>query len=209
MQRYIVSQFGHPKGIVGTIVGILMSYKNRDRSDWAVDRLAVREEHVILEIGAGPGVTLQSVAQRAAAGFVVGIDHSPTMIRQARNRNREQITAGRVEVIRASVEALPFPDNHFDKAFTINSMIFWPDREGGLREVKRVLKPGGKLSIFYQPHGAKSTTQVGELGENIQDELRAAGFEQLRMLVQEMRPVACLHAEGEKPEVIRGCEERR
>jgi ubiquinone/menaquinone biosynthesis C-methylase UbiE len=209
MKHYLVSQFGHPRSVVGSIVGILMSRKNRDRSDWAVDRLAVREEDVILEVGAGPGVTLQSIVQRVPAGFVAGIDHSPTMIRQARKRNREGITAGKIEVLCASVDAIPFPDNHFDKVFTINSMMFWPDRNIGLREVKRVLKPRGKLSVFYQPHGAKTTAQVGQQGERILNEVRAAGFEHPRMLVQEMKPVACTLVEGEKPEVSRVSEERQ
>jgi ubiquinone/menaquinone biosynthesis C-methylase UbiE len=199
MNEHIVSQFGNPRGVVGHLVGILMALKNRARSAWAVDQLKIHHGDAILEIGAGPGLTLKSVAARVPDGFVAGIDHSATMVRQSSSRNRKGLEAGRVSVTRASVDLLPFPDNHFDQVFTINSMMFWPDPAAGLREVKRVLKPGGRVSVFYQPHGAKTTARVRELGERIRSEVRAAGFEDIILIVKEMNPVACLRVAGLKP----------
>ncbi|MDH3251541.1 MAG: class I SAM-dependent methyltransferase [Ignavibacteria bacterium] len=199
MNQHIVSQFGNPRGPFGRLVGVVMALKNRSRSTWAVEEMQVNHCDAVLEIGTGPGATLNLVAARTSEGFVAGIDHSATMVRQARKRNRKGIAAGKITVTQASVSALPFPDNHFDKVFTINSMMFWPDPVACLQEVQRVLKPRGTFSVFFQPHGAKTTSRVHEIGEKTLADVRAAGFEETGLVVQEMKPVACLRVAGVKP----------
>jgi SAM-dependent methyltransferase len=66
-------------------------------------------------------------------------------VRQARWRNRSAVRAGRVELRLATAAALPYDAGHFTKVCAVNSLQFWPSVEAGLREVHRVLAPGGRV----------------------------------------------------------------
>ena len=59
--------------------------------------------------------------------------------------NRRLIEAGRVEIRHGSVSSLPFPDDMFDLVTAIESHYFWPDLVNDMKEVLRVLKPGGMM----------------------------------------------------------------
>lgn len=64
-------------------------------------------------------------------------------------RNRTQIEAGQIELHHSSVDRLPFDDATFDKAMALNSLHLWPDFVAGLREVRRTLRPGGRIAIAF------------------------------------------------------------
>jgi len=69
------------------------------------------------------------------------------MLAQARRRNAAAIESGRVRILRAPAEALPFYDASFDRAIAINTVGHWDDRLAGLREARRVLRRNGRLVI--------------------------------------------------------------
>ncbi len=100
----------------------------------------------VLDVGCGTG-TLAIAAKRSVGptGLVYGIDASLAMIARARNKAKK---AG-VEVIfeRALAESLPFPDARFDVVLSTVMLHHLPRkaREQGVREMRRVLKPGGRL----------------------------------------------------------------
>ena len=104
-------------------------------------------------MGFGPGALIQALAARATEGFVAGVDLSTVMLQQASRRNAEAIREGRVRLQLGSALALPFEDASFDKALSANSLPFWPDQEAGVKEMQRVLKPGGVIAIILQPAG--------------------------------------------------------
>ncbi len=142
-----VGQFGRPRGVLGRLAGWLMALTNRPLNRWAVEVLEVRPGDHILEIGFGPGHLIQLLAERATEGFVAGIDLSEVMVEQAARRNRRTVRQGRVELCQGSVSSLPYEDGRFDKVVAVNTFQFWPDPENDLREVRRVLKPGGTLVL--------------------------------------------------------------
>jgi SAM-dependent methyltransferase len=145
--RADLHQFGWPRGGVGWLVGHLMALKNGAMNRAALAQLDPRPGERVLEIGYGPGRTLKQVARRLAGGLAAGLDHSEIMARQAARRCRRLIRRGRVEVKCGGVSAIPYPGESFDKAFAVNCFQFWPRPIDDLREVCRVLTPGGRLVL--------------------------------------------------------------
>jgi ubiquinone/menaquinone biosynthesis C-methylase UbiE len=134
--------FGRPRGFLGRLGGIIMARTNEECGSWVTELLAIGPSESVLEVGFGPGVVIQRLSN--LAGHVPGIDPSQEMVQQARTRNAEAIRSGRVDLRHGSVESLPFNSNTFDKVIAINSMQVWRDTGAGLREIRRVMRPGGK-----------------------------------------------------------------
>jgi len=165
----LLRAFGRPQGMLGRLGGIIMARTNQTIAARVIKLLDVQEHDSVLEIGFGPGVGIQLLASLVSAGRVVGVDYSDAMVEQARVRNAKAIETGRVELRRGSVETLPFENDSFDKAMAINSMQVWPDAVAGLREIRRVMKSGGRVALGFTRHS-------GQPKEGLTEVLTAAGF---------------------------------
>jgi demethylmenaquinone methyltransferase/2-methoxy-6-polyprenyl-1,4-benzoquinol methylase len=107
----------------------------------ATVRDAVREGDRVLDACCGTG-DLAVAARRAGAGSVVGLDFSGRMLERARRKGPE------LEWVQGDVLALPFEDGSFDSAVVGFGVRNVEDLEAGLRELRRVLRPGGRLGIL-------------------------------------------------------------
>jgi demethylmenaquinone methyltransferase/2-methoxy-6-polyprenyl-1,4-benzoquinol methylase len=94
-------------------------------------------------------MTRELFRQRRAAR-VVGADLSGTMLRLAKDKLPRQGDGrrGRVDLVNAPAEALPFPDATFDGVVIAFGIRNVPDYRAGLREMRRVLRPGGRACIL-------------------------------------------------------------
>jgi ubiquinone/menaquinone biosynthesis C-methylase UbiE len=167
--------FGRPQGLLGRLGGVIMARMNADCGAWVTDLLEVRPDDAVLEVGFGPGVIIQRLASRASSGRVAGIDQSQEMFQQASARNAAEIQGKHVDLKCGSVESLPFNDNSFDKVIAINSMQVWPDAIGGLREIRRVMTPGGRIALGFTPYSGQPSSGLLEI-------LTEAGFVEARMV---------------------------
>lgn len=101
----------------------------------------------VLDIGSGPGELSMEIAKRLAnGGFLQGVDLSPQMIELAK-RIAEQQQRKNVAFVTGDALALEFEDNSFDVVVSSNAFPWVPDRQKFLKEVLRVLKPGGRLGL--------------------------------------------------------------
>jgi len=173
-----VRQFGHPRGIAGRMAGWVMAHRR------------------VLEIGFGPGVAIAELAHRAGRGHIHGIDHSAVMVRRASRRNRAAVRAGRVELVQSSVDRLPRFDEPFDAILTVNSLGFWAEPVNRLRDLRRLLRPGGRIALVTQPRCPGATRDTtARAAQELQDLLTQAGFGQMRVETLELDPpVACVLA---------------
>jgi len=169
LRGLLMRAFGRPQGLLGRIGGMMMARGNRDCAAWVVRQLAIGAEDSVLEVGFGPGVGIAFAAEAAVRGRVAGVDPSPEMLAQAKARNAETIASGRVDLHLGTAERLPFPDSGFDRAFAINSLQIWPDAAAGLREIRRVLRRGGRIALGFTPPS-------GQKKDGLADALAAAGF---------------------------------
>jgi SAM-dependent methyltransferase len=99
-----------------------------------------------LEIGFGGGVLVERTLV-AGATRVAGIDHSPDMVKVARQRNGAAVASGRADLRLGDAGSLPWPEHSFDAAFSANVFFFVEEPERALGELFRVLRPGGRLVI--------------------------------------------------------------
>ncbi|MBV7328138.1 class I SAM-dependent methyltransferase [Chloroflexi bacterium TSY] len=176
LARILRNTFGIPNGLLGRVGGHLMARMNQDAAERVIDLMEIEPQDQVLEIGFGPGIAIERIAQRARHGAVIGIDYSKEMVAQASARNRKAIQAGLVELTYGSVTNLSYEDGRFDKVLTINSMQMWPDPEAGLVEIKRVMKSAGKIAVAFTQH-ARSRPR----GEELSDLIESVGFGQVQM----------------------------
>lgn len=191
-----LAQFHQPTGAAGHVAGWIMGRRSSNvaRNRWAAQLLDVQPADRVIELGCGPGVAIAALATRAIQGLVVGVDHSQVMIRQARRRNRAAVRAGRVRLIHAPVQSLPVRDGPFNAALAVNTVGMWPDPVARLRELARLLRPGGRIAVVSQPRcpGATAATSAAAAHE-LAGLLTEAGFEDLRTEMLDLDPpVACV-----------------
>jgi SAM-dependent methyltransferase len=99
----------------------------------------------ILDVGCGGGWLVRELASRVPHGRAIGMDLSDEMLAHAR---RNSSAARNAEFIVGSVDAIPRESNSFDKVISVESSYYWPDPAAGIREIFRVLRPGGSAWIL-------------------------------------------------------------
>ena len=147
---------GNPRKPEGEDGAKMLSRMNKTHeavTEWALGFLRTEGAESLLDIGCGGGATIKRLADRIPGGFIRGIDHSDISVRESVGYNEELIRKGRAEIIPASVEEIPFDDNTFDRITTVESFYFWPEPEENLKEVVRVLKPGGQFLLIADIYG--------------------------------------------------------
>jgi SAM-dependent methyltransferase len=151
LTRFLARQFGHPGGWIGRVlIGPWLDRISREMNRLALEQMKLAPGDTVLEVGFGGGDLLAMMLE-ADAGSAAGVDVSKAMVRRAERRFRREIRAGRLSLYRASAERLPVPDAAFDKAVSLNSLYFWPNPEAAFAELARVLRPGGRLVIAFEP----------------------------------------------------------
>jgi SAM-dependent methyltransferase len=171
----LMRMFGRPKGILGRLGGSIMAHTNQPCVAWVIDLLGIQPHDCVLEVGFGPGVGIELLARSVSGGYVAGVDPSDEMVEQARARNVNAIKSGRVDLRYGSAESLPFEDNTFTKALAINSMHVWPDAVAGLRQLRQVMAPGGRIALGFTSYSGQSKNGLPEM-------LMAAGFTEAHMV---------------------------
>jgi SAM-dependent methyltransferase len=140
-----------------------------ERLSWAVSRIAVRPGQRILEIGGGQGVAAALVCERLTDGYFLGLDRSATAA--AADRNRQAVARGVADFRPLALEeADPERLGRFDTVFAVNVNLFWVrPAEKELRLIARILRPTGKLWLFYEPPRGEVRRLRDRLAENFRD----------------------------------------
>lgn len=120
-----------------------------------VERLDIRPDDRVLEIGCGHGVAATVVCERLEGGRLTAVDRSPKMIEAATRRNAACIEAGKAEFLVVTLEDLDLGDRRFDKVFAVRVGLFHREPDGARSIVERWLTPGGVVFAFFdEPSGA-------------------------------------------------------
>jgi ubiquinone/menaquinone biosynthesis C-methylase UbiE len=162
-----------------------------------LQELALTPDDDLLEVGCGGGALLREALRsgcRAAA-----VDHSPDMVREAREVNRDAIAEGRLEIVEASAGSLPFPDARFTCAAMTGVLGFLTDPVAALAEIRRVLAGGGRLVVLGSDPELRGTPGAPEPmasrlrfyeDDELVDLARAAGFTSARAVRRDLEQFA-------------------
>lgn len=113
--------------------------------EWAprvADTAGIRPGHRVLDVACGTGVLTREAARRAGpSGAVTGLDLNPAMLAVAARLSPT------LSWQQGNAESLPFPDQSFDAVVSQFGLMFVPDPVAALREMMRVLVPGGRFAV--------------------------------------------------------------
>lgn len=127
--------------------------------EWAerlCDFADVAADSDVLDIACGTGATTREAARfTGPSGQIVGLDRNSGMLSVARKRSPA------IEWIDGLAEALPFPPNSFDTILCQFGLMFFDDRDNALNEMRRVLRPGGKVALTVWDDVANSPGYAG------------------------------------------------
>jgi SAM-dependent methyltransferase len=159
--------------------------------------LALRPEDYLLEVGCGGGALLTKAL--ASGCRAAAVDHSPDMVRLARQQNADAIASGRLDVLEADAHTLPFPDGTFTCAAMTGVLGFLQQPVVALAEMRRVLAGGGRAVILGSDPELRGTPAAPEpMASRLRfyddDALAAlgkqAGFEHVEVVRRDLEPFA-------------------
>jgi SAM-dependent methyltransferase len=154
--RPVTSPFALPTGWLGRLAGRFMLWTNRQ--DDLLDVLDLRPGQRVLEVGYGPGGLIRLLTRRADGVHVIGVDPAPAMRDLASSTNRAAVRAGRVELRLGTAGHTGLADASVDRVVSVNNVALWPDLDAGVRELHRVVRPGGTVVLAW--HGGTAPTRI-------------------------------------------------
>ena len=139
-----------PTGSLGRQVAESMNSHHRPLREWGLKLGSFSDHARILEAACGGGMTARALIRKRGVSSLVGFDLSEEMARFSRRINRDGCETARCAFLAADVSNLPFSDYSFDEAVAFETIYFWPNLVRGLRELLRVLRPGGRMLIVNE-----------------------------------------------------------
>lgn len=199
----LARQCRKPRWWLGRLVLARMNRGHSGLTQWGLDHLQIRRDSIALDVGCGGGRTIATLAGIAMNGMVYGVDYAPASVAASRRYNSKRIAEGRVDVQEASVSNLPFEPSAFDIVTAIETHYYWPNLPYDLKEILRVMKPGGSLMILAETYKGRSLDWIfrpvmtGLLGATYLsvDEHRAmlatAGFSDVQVSIERSKGWIC------------------
>lgn len=180
--QYLAEQLRKPSGADGIKIARNLSEGNRVIYSNTLASLRVGAGERILEIGMADGFFVDDILALAPELQYHGVDFSEIMVSEARRINATRPAGHQANFVLGDVADLPFDDDQFDAALTINTIYFWENPESALNNIRRVLKPNGQLVVSVRPKRVMQHYPFVKFGfelftaENLVASLTGAGF---------------------------------
>ena len=175
-----MSQAAKPTGFFGRLLARGMALGHRGFYRNTAKVLSLTPDDAFLEIGFGSGMFIKKYAAHVTR--IAGLDYSEDMVKLASNVNEDIVKSGKAEFKQGDVSALPWSENEFSAVAGIETFFFWPKPQSSLREIFRVLIPGGRLVLemaYNKDDGRNHRKQIEK------HDLRLYGGEEMKMLLRE------------------------
>lgn len=178
MIKSFFSQCARPEGFLGRVMLRFMNFGHAPLTNWGLSLVEIHDSWTILDIGCGGGATLKRLLKRSKDAQVYGIDISEESVAKAKKVNADNLDK-QVFVTQGSAEKLPYEDGKFDLVTAVETVYFWPNLPNCLKEVKRVMKPGGRFTIMVE------VLESDSIWTGVVDGMTAYSPEQLKEMLDE------------------------
>ena len=170
---------GCPAGDAGRDMILRMNREHGPLRAWGFAHIPVGRS--VLDVGCGAGAALRELAEQYPEADLTGCDISPLAVGTAASLNEDFVKAGRMRFIQCGVPDLPFADGAFDTAFSVERLYFWRDQVAGLKEIRRVLAPGGWFMTALEMAGGAMNERQLAIVEHLR--MRCPDLDELRALL--------------------------
>ena len=143
-------QFQSPRGFIGSLMLSGMNLGHGKMATWGFSQFDIPSGGVLLDIGCGGGANVKRLLEGSETALVYGVDISEASVAKSRKTVASHL-GKRCEVFQAGADQLPFDDGVVDLATAFETVYFWPDVAACFREVRRVLKDGGRFAVINDP----------------------------------------------------------
>jgi ubiquinone/menaquinone biosynthesis C-methylase UbiE len=188
------------EGVLGLLGGLTMAFGRGRSARLVADQAGVGAGDRVVDVGCGPGRFLREAAERGATA--VGVDPSSQMRRLATWRTPASLRDA-IRVTDGTAERLPLEGGEATVAWAVASFHHWTDPAAGLAELRRVLRPGGRLLIaerlarpggWFQHHALS-----WEQGQDLVAQAERAGFTDVAALRPSLGRRQLLVVRGRRP----------
>lgn len=130
----------------GSFARLLNGHDSVEDYPRLVRSLELDEDSTVLDVPCGQGNVTEALARAVPRGRVIGLDLSNTMLRLARRRLDRAGLLDRATLLRANAQQLPLEDASVDAISACAGLHLFPDPDGAISEMRRVLRPGGRVA---------------------------------------------------------------
>ena len=178
-----MSQFAKPTGFFGKILAKGMARGHKDFYKNTAKAMNLKHDDKFLEIGFGSGLFIKKYVSNVSK--IAGLDYSKDMVKLAKDFNKNLVESGKAEFKHGDATSIPWDDNEFSIVAAIETFFFWSEPERSLKDIFRVLMPGGRLVIemaYNKDDGIDHTKLIKKMnlklysGEEMKRLLKESGF---------------------------------
>ncbi|HEK9102077.1 class I SAM-dependent methyltransferase [Bacillus pfraonensis] len=172
----LIEQAKNPRGCVGSFMLNIMNTAHATMTEWALGKVKIKEDAVMLDIGCGGGKTIHTLSSMNKNGKLYGIDYSEQAVEDSIRVNKDDVETGKVNIRQANVSNIPFPEESFDIITAFQTHYFWPDLENDVKEIFRVLKHHGHFMIVAELYKINYHMKAYKTKKEMEQLFKKAGF---------------------------------